>query len=197
MLTNTQPPADATRFLQLLDATADKFEFRTFDDDKERSDKTLTRTFYGSLTQHTAKLQQLNDRGAGVFIVVNETDGRGRENENIKRVRAVYADLDGSPLDPILTHSIKPHIIVESSPGKWHCYWRVVGMPLADFTPVKTARRETRCDKYQSLLSSIDAGCWRVPLSKTGRVIPLVLPNHLRRWPGALADCFGRSAVNK
>jgi RepB DNA-primase N-terminal domain/Primase C terminal 2 (PriCT-2) len=131
--------ADAARFLQLLDPTATKFEFRTFDDNKDRRDKNLTRTFYGTLAQHAAKLTCLNNQGAGVFVVINETDGKGRSTENIVRVRAVFADLDGGPLAPILQGKLEPHIIVESSPGKFHVYWRVDGMRLDDFSAVLKA----------------------------------------------------------
>jgi hypothetical protein len=44
----------------------------------------------------------LNDRGAGVFVVINETDGKGRRNENITRVRSQFVDLDGAPLAPVM-----------------------------------------------------------------------------------------------
>jgi hypothetical protein len=131
--------AEAARFLKLLDSTATKFEFRTFDDDKVRKDKTLTKTFYGTFDQHAAELQRLNKNGAGVFVTVNETDGVGRKAENIIRVRAVFIDLDGTPLEPVLQNRVKPHIIVETSPGKFHVYWNVNGMPLADFSSVQKA----------------------------------------------------------
>jgi hypothetical protein len=132
--------ADAARFLKLLDPTATKFEFRTFDDNKSRKDKNLTRTFYGTLAEHAAELKRLNKKGAGVFVVINETDGIGRETENIIRVRAVYIDLDGSPLEPVMAaRRFKPHIAVKSSPGKWHCYWLVEDMALDDFELVQRA----------------------------------------------------------
>jgi putative DNA primase/helicase len=71
-------PADAVKFLKRLDPTATRFEFRTFDDNKDRGDQNLTRTFSGTLTQHFVKLKRLNDKGAGVFVTINETDGKGR-----------------------------------------------------------------------------------------------------------------------
>jgi Primase C terminal 2 (PriCT-2)/RepB DNA-primase from phage plasmid len=131
--------ADTARFLRLLDPMATQFEFRCFDDDRDRNAKNLTTTFYGTLTQCAARLQRLNQKGAGVFVVVNETDGVGRETENIRRVRAVYIDLDGAPLEPVLASRFNPHIIVESSPKRWHCYWRTTGMALDDFKPVQEA----------------------------------------------------------
>jgi hypothetical protein len=129
----------ANRHLKLLDSAATEFEFRTFDDDKNRQDKSLTKTFFGTLAEHAAALQRLNQKGAGVFVVVNETDGKGRKAENIIRVRAVFIDLDGAPLPPVMAIRSKPHIVVETSPGKFHVYWLVEGLPLQDFTAVQKA----------------------------------------------------------
>jgi DNA primase RepB-like protein/primase-like protein len=131
--------ADAARFLKLLDPAATRFEFRTFDDDKSRDDKSLTRTFYGTMAEHAAELKRLNSKGAGVFVTVNETDGRGRSADHIIRVRAVFIDLDGAPLAPVMALRSQPHMVVETSPGKFHAYWLVDGMPLHDFSAVQKA----------------------------------------------------------
>jgi hypothetical protein len=131
--------AGADRFLRLLDLTTNVFEFRTFDDNIDRYDPDLTKTFRGSLARHAGTLQRLNERGAGVFVTVNETDGKGRTAEHIIRVRTVFVDLDGVPLAPVMSGYSPPHIIVETSPERWHCYWRVDGMALGDFTPVQLA----------------------------------------------------------
>jgi hypothetical protein len=138
--------AEADRFLKLLDPTATHFEFRTFDDDKERKNENLIRTFYGTLVQHAAELKRLNDNGAGVFVTINETDGKGRKAKDIIRVRAVFVDLDGAPLPPVMAIRSKPHIVVETSPGKFHCYWLVEGMPLQDFS----GTQKTLIELFQS-----------------------------------------------
>ena len=73
---------------------------------------------------------------------MNETDFKGRTAENIKNVRALFVDLDGSPLDPILAEgALPPHIITETSPGRWHAYWRVwpLEVCLDEFTPLQKA----------------------------------------------------------
>jgi hypothetical protein len=127
----------AERFLGLLRAT--RCTFQTFDDDAERQDRKLASILHGSLAKHAATLQHLNDRGAGVFVAVNQTDGQGRKRENIKQIRAVTLDLDGEPLDPVKQCALKPHIIVESSPGRYHCYWRVKGLALELFEDVQRA----------------------------------------------------------
>ncbi|MCK1417641.1 PriCT-2 domain-containing protein [Bradyrhizobium sp. CW4] len=129
----------AERFLKLLDPTANNFAFRTFDDNVDHDSLTLLRTFYGPLPRYAAKLKGLNEQGAGVFVIINQTDGDGRKAENVTKVRAIFGDLDGAPLEPVMAARLKPHLVIESSPGKWHCYWLVAGMALEDFTAAQMA----------------------------------------------------------
>lgn len=119
------PDLDAAhRFLTLLDESTDSFTFQSVDDNKTRKSAALLRTLNGTLDQHAATLTDLNKRGAGVFVTVNQTDLKGRARENITGIRAVWQedDGDGKPLP------LEPHIVVESSPGKHHRYLRVDGM---------------------------------------------------------------------
>jgi hypothetical protein len=132
----TTAPKDAARFLACLDPEATSFTFQTFDDNAERRDKTLARIFHGPLAERAAELARLNALGAGIFVTVNETDGKGRKKQNIIRVRAVFVDLDGAPLEPVMANGRRPHIIVETSPGKWHAYW-LADLPLDRFGPVQ------------------------------------------------------------
>lgn len=61
----------------------------------ERKDcKTTPSTLYGSFYEHKNVLRTLNEKGAGVFICVNETKGKIRRATNIVRVRALFADFD-------------------------------------------------------------------------------------------------------
>lgn len=118
----------AEAFLNLLDPRG-IYTFQTFDDDKVRKDKRLARVFHGPLTQHAAALEKLQQQGAGVFVMVNQGDGiihegnkTCRTESNVTHVRALWADLYGSPLQPVID-AHHPDIIVESSPGRWHAYW--------------------------------------------------------------------------
>jgi hypothetical protein len=120
--------AEAERFLAALDPTAKRWTFQTFDDNKDRGDKSLVRVLHSSLAKCWSQLVKLNALGAGIFVTVNLTDFKGRTAENIKNVRALFVDLDGSPLDPVIAEgALPPHIITETSPGRWHAYWRVGG----------------------------------------------------------------------
>lgn len=129
----------AQRFLDALD-TGMVFTFQTFDDDAARKDFRLAKVLHGTLAEHQKRLTQLQQDGAGVFVMVNEGDGvihagskTCRTAANVVRVRALILDLDGSPVQPVIDSDLPPHILVESSPGKWHAYWMVKDCPLENY----------------------------------------------------------------
>ncbi len=119
-------------FLKSL-SNSDEFNFRTFNEgDFTNSHANKLR---GSLEKHKSILQKHNSNGSGIFVVINE--GGQRANE-INRIRAVFADTDGAPLEPLM--SLQPHMVIESSPQKWHVYWLVKSnFPLEKFKPTQQA----------------------------------------------------------
>lgn len=120
----------AHRFLGLLDETGESFHSRTFPDQGRGGG----RNFTGSLDNIGTDLQLDNGKGRGVFVVINEG---GQTDAEITRVRAVFADFDGTPMPE--QFPIEPQIIVESSPGKFHAYWFVDGLPVESFKPTQQA----------------------------------------------------------
>jgi hypothetical protein len=137
MQTIHKPDLDQARaFLNKLDDSATSWTFQTFDDDSDRKDQSLARVYHGTLDQHAASLADMQAKGAGVFVTVNETDGKGRKASNVTRIRALFLDLDGAPLDPVRAWE-EPHIICETSPGRWHTYWSVKDCPLDAFKPAQ------------------------------------------------------------
>jgi hypothetical protein len=127
---------EAQKFLEHLDHNATDWTFQTFDDDSDRKDKRLVRTLHGTLDQHAETLTRLNRQGAGVFVTVNKTDLKGRKASNITEVRAAFVDLDGAPVEPVREWE-QPHILVQTSPGRWHCYWLIDGLPKDDFSDLQ------------------------------------------------------------
>jgi putative DNA primase/helicase len=110
----------------------EKHSFQTFDD--KGKNKALIKQVHGTLQEHFKTLAELNLKGAGVFFTVNETDLKGRTTEHIKKVRALFIDLDGSPLPDFKPLGLMPHLIVNTSKGKYHCYWLVKDCPLESFS---------------------------------------------------------------
>lgn len=142
----TPQPSEAQRFLDLL-APGELFTFQTYSDKKgkDRFDP-LARVLHGSLSQHEEELVALSAQGAGVFVMVNRGDGlkhNGRKTcrttENVMAVRALFVDLDGAPLAPVLEAAVPPAIVIESSPGRYHGYWPGVQCPLEAFEPGQIA----------------------------------------------------------
>lgn len=129
----------AARFLTVLSQTDenDKFTFQVFKDDKALK-SVCPKILHGTFDEQKEELMILNcDKDYGIFVTVNTTDYKGRKNENIVKVRAFFVDLDGSPLEPVLAAPISPHIIVESSPDRYHAYWIIENAPLEKFTEIQ------------------------------------------------------------
>lgn len=131
--------SEAIRFLEALEPGASSWSFQTFDDTPGKRPE-LAGTRHGTLMQHADWLTAQNVQGAGVFVTVNETDGKGRKASNVIRVRALFADFDNpepDALERLRADPLPPSIIVESSTGKWHAYWLIEGLALADFKPLQ------------------------------------------------------------
>jgi hypothetical protein len=133
-----QPDFDldaARRFLTALDEEAESFTFQTFADHEDADEETkrqLARVFHGPLEATAAALGRLNARLAGVYVMVNAGDLEGRTSGNVVGVRALFTDFDGTPLPA--QWPLEPHLIIESSPGKWHVYWLASGVELDEFS---------------------------------------------------------------
>jgi hypothetical protein len=85
-------------------------------------------------------LIRLNIAGAGIFAMPNAGDGithyprkTCRCANNVIRVRAQFIDCDKTPPDVDLLRTAPPHMLVNTSPGKWHVYWLVSDCPINEF----------------------------------------------------------------
>lgn len=120
----------ATRHLTMLTGEGDPIvDLQVFcDADKNRRD--LARAMRGRFSSLRPTLTNAQQDGCGVFVALNETDGSGhRRKENITAARALFLDLDGSPLpdhwpeDPAM-------VMQTSSPAaglaKYHCWWPIL-----------------------------------------------------------------------
>jgi RecA/RadA recombinase len=112
----------AKRHIALLTGRADApVCIQTFADNDKHA-RQLARVMHGEISTFWEQIISLQARGAGIFITVNETDGRGREAANVTKLRAVWADMDDPSAAPP-SFPLQPHIVVATSPGKWHCVW--------------------------------------------------------------------------
>lgn len=122
----------ALDFEQRLDAP---HAFQTFPDWKKPTEKKkqrLSKKLFGALDELAPQLTELNRLGASVHVTINETDGEGRKQENIRQLRAVCADWDevetyqheaGYTVPNVgIAAGIEPSIVVRTPRGV-HWYW--------------------------------------------------------------------------
>ena len=139
----------ARNYLNKLDSSEGVFTFQFFDDKKDKSNLIYPGIKHGTFNEHCELLTKMNQKGAGIFVMVNRGDGiihegtkSCRNTKNVIAVRALFADTDGVPIDPILTTCPPPHILVESSQDKWHIYWLTSDTKLEEFTSRQIAIAE-------------------------------------------------------
>lgn len=155
--------AQAQKFLEALGSKmpGDRdFTFQTFDDNKERREKSIAELEYDPLTKVIhgqidgpgadlatgecfdnvgAELERLNSCGAGIFVTINFTDSKGREAKNIIGLRAVFIDDDQGRDLSTEDFPLAPNIMVKSV-GGYHAYWLVDRWTSKDkFRPVQIA----------------------------------------------------------
>ena len=142
---NTTNATYAEFFLRTLAPGIERFTFQTYTDCPNKRDEyktrgmrdPLARILHGSFAQHASELARLSAAGAGIYVVINETDFHGRATANIVRVRAYFVDLDGADLRNLLRLRLRPHLVTETSPGHYHAYWLVAGATLEQFKSVQ------------------------------------------------------------
>ena len=99
--------------------------WQTFTDGTKPQPDPLAKHWSRSIDDAAPDLERLNLAGAGVFVTVNQTNGRGRSKEHIVPFRGWHADLDTKdatePFD-VTCLPLAPTMIVRT-PGGWHLYW--------------------------------------------------------------------------
>ena len=127
---------DAERFISSIAGSPDaRISFQYFDDKKQG--RVSAGHCHGTLAENFHFLSSLNRQGAGIYIMVNEGDLTGRSEENVTAVRCVFADLDGSNVEPARQAFLKPHLITKTSTddsGREHyqVFWRIKPIPVND-----------------------------------------------------------------
>lgn len=118
--------------------------FQLFDDTKvSQSALRYTGHFTNNLTNPDCiqYLIDANKAGCGVYFMVNEGDGKGRSEHNVTSLRCLAIDLDGAPLEPVLNCPVVPHYVIESSRGRYQCYWLIEPVAIKDFESFDVAKQ--------------------------------------------------------
>jgi hypothetical protein len=135
----------ATTFLDLIDPLHRDFSLRAL---HATAKPTVS---HRSFADDATRIATLNRMGFNMYVVVNETDGKGQTNEHFTRIRAVWQE-DDTGIER--EYPLEPSIVVQSSEGKFHRYWLVADdwpcdeKGIADFDGVMARMvKDYGCDK--------------------------------------------------
>jgi hypothetical protein len=73
----------AFKFLRLIDPKAPEYTFQTFPEKGDTTSKVFARVIHAGTI---AELRKEHDLGAGIYLAINETDGRGRGVDHTTRI---------------------------------------------------------------------------------------------------------------
>ena len=146
METETQSLMAAEYIRRLTGDENTPVTFQVFDDTPAK-DKSKARVYNGTLAQWFDRLRHHNEKDAcGIFCTVNQTDLRGRGEDNIVRIRAILAD-DDAGANTVDGFPLRPHMAVRSSrvdgTEKRQFYWMTEGGDLRNTTMSLNARYRT------------------------------------------------------
>jgi len=124
----------AQKYLKAIDPDNDIFDFRLIHPNSG------VRNIRGTLNERHDYLYSANQNGSGIYATINETDGKGVKKNNIVKVRSVFLDFDNQKegiLEVIKHMTLKPSLIVNTSVGNYHVFWRVFNCPLNRFKEIQ------------------------------------------------------------
>ncbi len=196
-------PDQAERFLRALDPRAAFFSFRSYSDTpytRLPGRDPLEHSIHGSLSDCWGELVDLNRRGAAIAVTINATSGLGRDAEHIERVRALFVD-DDQPERRRGDFPLPPHIRVRSSPGRFHAYWLVRGLPLNEFKGLQRRLAECfRTDHRICVLNQVMTipGFWRrKQVSRCSQAELLSVVDAGPLWPADIGTVYGARQINE
>jgi hypothetical protein len=163
---------EAHEFIRVL-YPSPEITFQTF----SKTDPSIgARILHGTLRDHWSVLKAMNSEGAGVYAMVNRGNGGGRNNASVISITNLLLDLDGSPLEPVLSCAVKPHVVLATSDGRYQGRWKIRPVPITQET-----RDENRIlfKKVQiGLAEKFDGDPSVCDLARVARIPQFVNYNH-------------------
>lgn len=111
----------------------------------------------GTLPQVWEEMCNWNNAGYGIFININEMDGSGRyELANVAAIRCQAVDFDNLSATINYQRAVEfnpsPSFAVQSSPGKFHVYWRTTTHTNRDGFTLLQRKLRTLFDGDKSII---------------------------------------------
>jgi hypothetical protein len=161
-------PTQAAMQLSILGSGSDTFQI--LDGDKKRNDPRLRKILHGTLEQVYPSLVSWQRQGGAVYVCINQTNGRGRKDRDILRVRAYGADLDGAPLSNIGRLRLWPAVVIESSPGRYWAVYPISDMPVIESDEQRELAKKNFDDTQERLAALFGSDPKVINLSRVMRL---------------------------
>lgn len=176
-------------FLQHFDGPNADEIFLALKDKGQASGKPVQwRARVDRILEQAARLQA---DGYGLFLAINKFRGTRRRSDALARIRVVWAEWDAGAMPD---WPIAPSLIVESSPGKFHCYWFIDGpMTLAAFSGIMAAMVRLGSDPNAKDVARVlrIPGTWHMKIP-AGQASPV---GHMVRIVGGCGDRYTASEL--
>lgn len=80
-----------------------------------------------ALWENSAEVSKIlqDNSNSNCYFGVALREGTNGKKDGISQIPSLWLDLDGSPLTPITDSPWTPSAVVETSPGKFHVYWKL------------------------------------------------------------------------
>ena len=196
---------EAREFLNLL-YPSPALTFQTFAN--SRNCPVEPKILYGTIDQHWNYFREVNDQGAGVYTMVNVGNGKWRSVENVTAISNVFLDLDEPSPAPVIKSPLKPHAVIETSPGRYQAWWKVKPIPVTD------SNRGAGCELFRRVQRGIAerfngdkhvsglCGVARIPgllnMKNTPFLVRTLELNRLSEYPiTTLINAFGIDLKNE
>lgn len=120
--------------------TSLELDWATFHDNEDLNPDSPVFRVRGTLVTVWDKLIKANKQGSGVFVTINESNGKSFLDLDIIRIRAIFIDDDGN--DPPVTrdsikHRLDPSTTVQSCHGQHNYFLVAAGETTDDFTHIQ------------------------------------------------------------
>lgn len=119
----------ALAFLQAVDPDETRWCFAFFDD--TGAGRKVQHHLFGTLDEHWPQILKNQEDGFAFYFVPNKikATASNRRKTAVEKIRYIVLDFDQKErtvtFEEILHIAPRPHMVVETSPGKYHAYWRV------------------------------------------------------------------------
>ena len=106
----------------------------------EKRTEGAANAFSDTFAHCVPRIAQAVARGLAVCIAINTFKSTVRKRENVKAIKAFFADFDGGvTLDQIKALALPPQFITETSPEHYHALWRVKDCPIDQYSAIQKA----------------------------------------------------------